>query len=99
MCGIGVVEPRREPGLAQKALHGDVAPAQPLVQDLDDRFSSKLWLLAAIDLAVSTFANRLAKNEPADGAPGQVDIMSSLVQPARILVPVQILVKEQPPGE
>jgi hypothetical protein len=70
--GVGVVEPRRELGLAQEALHDDVAPAQLGVQDLDDRFSSKQWLLAAIHGSETAFADPLAKHELSNLSPGKV---------------------------
>ena len=61
--GVRMVEPRRQPRLAQEALDRDVARAQPAVQDLDDGLAAEQRLLGAIDRAEPAFADALAQDE------------------------------------
>src|SRR6185503_2642538 len=65
--GVWMIEPRRDLGLAHEAPHDRLAVAQPLVEDLDDRWTTERLLLAAIHRAVAAFADPLADDEVADG--------------------------------
>jgi len=95
VCGIGMVEPRREPGLAQKASHDHAASTQLTVQDLDDRFSSKQRLLAGIHGSETARSDSPAKDELSKSSPGQIVATRALVSMLLILVPVN----EQALGE
>jgi hypothetical protein len=72
MGGIGVVEQRREPGLAQEALHDDVASTQLAVQDLDDRFASQQRLRAAVHGSEAAFADQLTNDVLSQCPPGEI---------------------------
>jgi hypothetical protein len=72
MRGVGVIEPRRQLRLAQEALDLDVVAAQPVVQHLDDGFTAKRWLLAAIHHAEPAFVESFAKHELSKFSPGKI---------------------------
>lgn len=67
-----MVEPRSEPGLAQEALHDDVAAPELAVQDLDDRLAPERRLVAAVHRAEPALADPLAEDELANLSPGEV---------------------------
>jgi len=67
-----MIEPRREPGLAQEAPCDDAAATHLRAQHLDDRLSPKQWLLAAIHGSEAPFGESSAKREASHGSPGQI---------------------------
>ena len=69
---IRMIEPRRQPSLAQETLHDGVAAAQPAVKDLDDCLSPQQRLLAAVHRSETALADLLAKNELANLSSGKV---------------------------
>jgi len=77
-----MVEPRRELGLAQEALHDDVAPTQPAVQDLDDDFSSEQGLLAAIHGSEAALADSLAKDKLSNSVSAKIIFVHFVRHPA-----------------
>jgi len=70
--GVGMIEPRREPGFAHEALQNHIVTTQSSMQHLDHGFSPEEQLLAAVHRAKSTLVDPLADEELAHGSPAEI---------------------------
>jgi hypothetical protein len=70
--GVGVVEAGGEASFAHEALQSGVLMAHPLVQHLDNGFTTEERLLAAIHRAEAALVEPFAKNELAQHASAEV---------------------------